>query len=62
MQPLRERVTGADDLDNMFQFYQEFEDHFARTRDPELSRKLNPELQAFAQWLGKNKTRIPLQP
>lgn len=51
---------GAEDLANMFQFYQEFEDHFMRTRDVALARRLNPELQSFTQWLNKNKDHIPL--
>ena len=52
---------GADDLGNMFQFYAEFEDHFARSRDPAVARALNPSLQTFAQWLADNKSSIPLE-
>jgi uncharacterized protein YbjT (DUF2867 family) len=51
---------GADDLGNMFQFYQEFEDHFRTTRDLNLSRKLNPDMQNFETWAERNKERIPL--
>lgn len=52
---------GAEDLGNMFQFYQEFEDHFSATRDTELARKLNPSLQTFRQWLTSNADKIPLE-
>lgn len=51
---------GADDLGNMFQFYQEFEDHFATTRDPARARELNPELQDFDTWLAGNAKKIPV--
>jgi uncharacterized protein YbjT (DUF2867 family) len=51
---------GADDLGNMFQFYRDFEQAFCGARDIRESRKLNPELQSFDEWLAKNKDRIPL--
>jgi uncharacterized protein YbjT (DUF2867 family) len=51
---------GADDLGNMFQFYRDFEQAFCGVRDIRESRKLNPELQPFDEWLAKNKDRIPL--
>jgi uncharacterized protein YbjT (DUF2867 family) len=51
---------GADDLGNMFQFYRDFERHFATTRDPAGARALNPGLQTFDQWLAHNAKRIPL--
>lgn len=51
---------GAEDLGNMFQFKQEFNDDFCRPRDPIASRRLNPELQDFASWLEHNKSRIPI--
>jgi len=53
---------GAKDLGNMFQFYQDFEDHFARSRPVEGARALYPELQSFRAWLEANKDRIPLDP
>lgn len=53
---------GAEDLGNMFQFYQEFEDHFAETRAVERARDLNPRLQSFRSWLEANKDRIPVEP
>ncbi|KUG08808.1 NmrA/HSCARG family protein [Solirubrum puertoriconensis] len=50
---------GADDLGNMFQFYQEFEEHFVETRREEVARELNPALQNFDQWLAQNAQRLP---
>ena len=52
---------GADDLGNMFQFDQEFEQVALAARPLEATRKLNPALQTFEQWLAKNKDRIPLE-
>ena len=51
---------GADEMGNMFQFYAEDEQAFRAARDPAFCRTLNPELQTFAQWLDRNKSRIPL--
>jgi uncharacterized protein YbjT (DUF2867 family) len=51
---------GAEDLGNMFQFYDEFEEYFCGARSIEASRALNPELQSFADWLARNAQRIPL--
>lgn len=51
---------GAEDLGNMFQFQQMFEDEFLRNRDPKRSRELNPSLQSFDQWLAMNASRIPV--
>ncbi len=51
---------GAEDLGNMFQFKRDFEDYFCAARSVEVSRALNPELQSFADWLAKNRERIPL--
>jgi len=52
---------GAEDLGNMFQFKQEFEGDFCGARDPVVARSLNPELQDFRTWLGRNKHRIPIE-
>ena len=52
---------GADDLGNMFQFYDEFAVELNKIRDVATSKKLNPELQSFDQWLGKNGKRIPIE-
>jgi hypothetical protein len=51
---------GADDLGNMFQFKAETETAYCGARDLAFCRSLNPELQTFAQWLSRNKSRIPL--
>jgi hypothetical protein len=52
---------GADDLGNMFQFKAETESAYCGARDLSLCRSLNPELQTFAKWLSRNKSRIPLK-
>ena len=52
---------GADDLGNMFQVYRDFEKEVCGARNLDLARSLNPELQTFEQWLGKVKSRIPLE-
>lgn len=52
---------GAEDLGNMFQYQAIFSDEFCRSRDPVLSRALNPGLLTFDAWLAKNKNSIPLE-
>jgi uncharacterized protein YbjT (DUF2867 family) len=52
---------GADDLGNMFQFHRDFNAYFCGSRDLDESRKLNPSLQSFDEWLAKNKDRLPIQ-
>ncbi len=51
---------GADDLGNMFQFNHDFADQFGAARSVEFSRRLNPAMQTFSQWLAQNAQRIPL--
>jgi uncharacterized protein YbjT (DUF2867 family) len=51
---------GAEDLANMYQLYTERAAEFCATRDPVVSRKLNPSLQTFEQWLAENAKLIPL--
>jgi uncharacterized protein YbjT (DUF2867 family) len=51
---------GAVELGNMFQFYDEFEKEVNGVRNVGFSKKLNPELQSFEQWLNKNAKLIPL--
>ena len=51
---------GADDLGNMFQYNHDFSDDFCAARDIAFSRSVNPELQDFATWLARNKSRIPI--
>ena len=42
------------------QFQQMRGQDFLKTRDPELSRQLNPQLQSFPAWLAANARSIPL--
>lgn len=51
---------GADDLGNMFQIYDEFEEDVNALRDVKESKHLNPDLQDFDQWLTDNVKKIPL--
>jgi hypothetical protein len=51
---------GADDLGNMFQFYDEFADELNKIRDVKVSKELNPSLQNFDEWLQKNGKKIPV--
>ena len=51
---------GADDLANMFQYNRDFSSEFCAARELAFSRSLNAELQTFAQWTARNKTRIPI--
>jgi uncharacterized protein YbjT (DUF2867 family) len=62
MEPAAYRALGfpgADDLGNMFQFYRDFNDDFMAARSVEKTRKLNPKLQSFQQWLDANAKQIP---
>jgi len=52
--------TGAEDLGNMFQFKQDFNEAFCAARNPAVAKSLNPALQTFEVWLAQNKNRIPL--
>jgi uncharacterized protein YbjT (DUF2867 family) len=52
---------GADDLGNMFQFYQEFEEHFASSRDVAFTRELDPQLQSLEQWLARHRAELAVQ-
>ena len=51
---------GADDLGNMFQIFDEFEQQYRASRSVAASRALAPSLMNFDQWLAKNKSKIPL--
>jgi uncharacterized protein YbjT (DUF2867 family) len=51
---------GAEDLGNMFQVYDEFEEKVNALRDVKVSKELNPALQNFEQWLSANASKIPL--
>jgi|SRR5436190_9436063 len=52
---------GAEDLGNMFQFYDEFESHVNMLREVNFSRELNPEIQSLDQWLKENAKKMPLE-
>ena len=49
---------GADELANMFQFNTEFVTEFGGARDVATSRRLNPGLTSYRQWLGANIEKI----
>ena len=49
---------GAEDLGNMFQFKDEFEDYFCGIRNVALTKELNEEVQSFEEWLLENKANI----
>lgn len=51
---------GAEDLGNMFQFYDVFEQEFVEARDIAAAKKLNPELQSFEEWLALNAKNMPI--
>jgi uncharacterized protein YbjT (DUF2867 family) len=51
---------GADDLGNMFQFYDEFEEVCNEIRDVARSRQLAPGLKTFDQWLALHAAQIPI--
>jgi len=51
---------GADDIGNMFQFKRDFTKVYAKNRSLEESRRLNPGLKTFKQWLDENAARIPI--
>jgi len=50
---------GADDMGNMFQFYHDFNEAFTGARDVDLSRRLNPDLLSFRDWLAEHGGKIP---
>ncbi|HET7109589.1 MAG TPA: NmrA/HSCARG family protein [Gemmatimonadales bacterium] len=52
---------GADDLGNMFQFYDEFEEVCNEVRDVARARELAPGLKSFDQWLAAHGAQIPLE-
>ena len=51
-------IPRAEELANMFQFKRDFQDLFCGARSVERSRRLNPLLQSFEQWLADNGRRI----
>ena len=51
---------GADDLGNMFQLFDEFEQPYCASRSVDAARALAPGLMDFDAWLAKYASRIPL--
>lgn len=51
---------GAEDLGNMFQYYDVFENEFVEARDISQAKELNPELQSFEEWLKENAKKLPI--
>jgi hypothetical protein len=49
---------GADEMGNMFQAYRDFEKEMLANRSSETTRKLNPAVQSFEQFVGKQKDAI----
>jgi uncharacterized protein YbjT (DUF2867 family) len=49
---------GADEYGNMFQVYRDFEKEVNALRTVEATRKLNPSVQNFDQWLAANKAAV----
>lgn len=49
---------GADEMGNMFQVYRDFEKECLAARSPELTRKLNPAVQSFEQFVSKSAAPI----
>jgi uncharacterized protein YbjT (DUF2867 family) len=49
---------GADEYGNMFQVYRDFEKQVNAARSVEVTRKLNPALKTFDQWLAANKAAV----
>lgn len=49
---------GSEDLGNMFQYKQEFNDFYVGQRNLDETRKLHPGLHTFDQWLAKYKDKI----
>jgi uncharacterized protein YbjT (DUF2867 family) len=49
---------GADEYGNMFQTYRDFEKEVNAARSVDETRKLNPQLQSFDQWLAKNRDKV----
>jgi hypothetical protein len=52
---------GADDLGNMFQIFDEYEQQYTASRSVELSRSLAPTLMNFDGWLEKHRGKLSLE-
>ncbi len=51
---------GADEMGNMFQADRDFEAQMLANRSVEETRRLNPALQTFDQWIQSNRAKIPV--
>lgn len=51
---------GADEMGNMFQFKRDFDELYRGNRNVEETRKLDPDLKTFDQWLSEHKDLIQL--
>jgi len=51
---------GADDLGNMFEYQMLLGPKFLASRDPKLTRELNPNTRDFDAWLRENASKIPI--
>lgn len=49
---------GADEMGNMFQADRDFAKQMLANRNLDETRKLNPQLQSFEQWLANNKDKV----
>ncbi|MGE0040757.1 MAG: NmrA/HSCARG family protein [Vicinamibacterales bacterium] len=52
---------GAEDLGNMFQFKADFEEQYCAARNVDETRRLNPALESFDQFLAIHKDEIPTE-
>ncbi len=52
---------GAEDMGNMFQYYQDFEEEFCAARPLARTRELHPGLLSFDAWLARHGSRIPVE-
>ncbi|GAA0879032.1 NmrA/HSCARG family protein [Algoriphagus jejuensis] len=52
---------GAEDLGNMFQYYETFEKEFTEARDIAAAKELNPDLLSFEEWLKINLDKLPVE-
>jgi uncharacterized protein YbjT (DUF2867 family) len=49
---------GADEYGNMFQVYRDFEKEVNAARSIDETRRLNPQLKSFDQWLSANRDKV----
>jgi uncharacterized protein YbjT (DUF2867 family) len=54
----RQGFPGADDMANMFHFYQDYSDQFMAHRDIDATKKLHPKLQSFETFVNNHKAEF----